>query len=269
MSTMDKRSTCPDPELLNALLDHELDAARVLHVERHVAECATCGPDFAGLQQISRLVRRAEVRYEAPEGLRDRILEAIATEPHRAAGSVPTAAPIRRALRQEWWRRSFLFPLAPAVGLLAAIALAVVLPRGERAHPGLTDEVVAGHVRSLMVDHLTDVASSDRHTVKPWFSGKVDFAPPVVDLADRDFRLTGGRLDYIGGRPVAALVYGRRAHVINVFVSPTGAIGPSTLTHDGFNVVRWHAGDLTFWAVSDLNPKELEEFGAQFRQRTP
>ena len=120
----------------------------------------------------------------------------------------------------------------------------------------------------MMLDHLVDVPSSDQHTVKPWFNGKLDFAPPVVDLANRDFPLAGGRLDYIGGRPVAALVYGRRAHVINVFVSTAAPGGPATLTHGGYNVVRWQSDDLTFWAVSDLNLRELEEFGTAFRDRT-
>ena len=134
--------------------------------------------------------------------------------------------------------------------------------------PLVEDEIVAGHVRSLLANHLTDVATSNQHVVKPWFNGRIDFSPPVVDLAATGFPLVGGRVDYIGGRVVAALVYRRSGHAINLFVWPaeTPPEGPSQ--HDGYNLLRWSAGGLAYWAISDLNPEELRDFESQFRRAT-
>jgi anti-sigma factor RsiW len=137
----------------------------------------------------------------------------------------------------------------------------------------VSDEVVASHVRSLLVDHLTDVATSDQHTVKPWFNGKIDFAPPVVDLAREGFPLAGGRVDYIGGRVVAALVYKRQSHVINLFVWPASSDGATatvrtTASRDGYNLENWRVGGLNFWAVSDGNADDLARFRDAFSNQT-
>ena len=155
--------------------------------------------------------------------------------------------------------------------LAAVIALSIVpLLRRPLTTDLLVDEIVSGHVRSLMADHLTDVASSDKHTVKPWFDGKLDFSPAVVDLADHGFPLVGGRLDYLRNRSVAALVYARQKHFINLFVWPStrdGGVGEPKLSRHGFNVIHWKASEMTYWAVSDLNPAELEEFAGLIRER--
>jgi anti-sigma factor RsiW len=134
----------------------------------------------------------------------------------------------------------------------------VLTPVADRA--SMSDEILASHVRSLLVDHLTDVATSDQHTVKPWFNGKIDFAPPVVDLAGEGFPLVGGRVDYIGGRVVAALVYRRQAHIINVFVWPAAAGAPTSSSRDGYNIRSWSEGGLTWWAVSDASAADVGRF---------
>ena len=159
--------------------------------------------------------------------------------------------------------------------LALAASLAVValgswtLARQRAAVDALADDVLASHVRSLMPGHLTDVPSSDQHTVKPWFNGRLDFSPPVYDFAGRGYPLLGGRIDYVGGQPVAALVYGRRQHMINVFLWPAArgsAGGPATRTRQGYHELHWTTGDYTYWVVSDLGLAELQEFAQLLRQ---
>jgi anti-sigma factor RsiW len=153
---------------------------------------------------------------------------------------------------------------AIAASIVIIFALGWIATReGYSAKDLLVREIVSSHVRSLMASHLTDVPSSDQHTVKPWFQGQLDFSPPVKDLSKEEFVLAGGRVDYISDRPIAALVYEHRKHVINLFIwpsTPDSATSPAALSRQGYHLIHWTEGGLTYWAVSDLNEKELDEF---------
>jgi len=214
---------------------------------------------------LAGVIRRHATRYTAPPGLAARIGAALddaaRADVTRAEAGTPPAArvvPFRSTAR---WR---------PVALAASFVLAIVLSSGTtwyvtaaKQQDQIAEEVVASHVRSMLADHLTDVASSDQHTVKPWFSGKLDLSPPVIDLASQGYPLVGGRLDYLNQRQVAALVYRHQQHIINVFVWTQTNTAPAPRPPaeiQGYNLRRWQEGDLTFWAISDLNPAELDEF---------
>ena len=240
--------TCDHVELeLDAYVDGELARESMNAVHDHVNGCTTCGGRVAERQALRRLLRAAPY-FDAPERLRARV----------SAGTVRSTSTHR-----------FITWASAAAVLVLAVALGAALVRSRTAGNTVTaGDVVDGHVRSLMADHLFDVRSTDQHTVKPWFLGRLDFAPPVVDLAAAGFPLVGGRLDYIGGRPVAALVYQRQKHTINLFVSPQpggagGGIDSQSIR--GFHVRHWTRDAMTFWAVSDLNDAELTEFARALR----
>jgi anti-sigma factor RsiW len=240
-----------DEAELGAFFDGELDAMAMRRMEAHLATCPDCADEADRTRAIRAMLKKSDVSYKAPEKFEAEMARVLA---RRSSG-----------VRQARLKSSFAFwrdwgsALATAASV-AAIALWFV--PGMRDDP-LSRDLVADHVRSLMADHLTDVATSDRHTVKPWFAGKTAFSPPVVDLADQGFPLVGGRLDYAGGHPVAALVYKHKLHVINVFVWAPGPDKPETASaatsRDGYNLLRWETGGLVFAAVSDLNAQELEE----------
>jgi len=236
--------------LVHAHLDGELDLMRQVEIDDHVHQCQACRAIYDSQQMLQSALRADGMYFTAPPRLERRVRAAV----HSAA------TPTRR------WH----VPLSPWFGVAAAAAAIVIVaviarPIVSQRMGGdqIAQEVLSAHIRSLMASHLTDVPSSDQHTVKPWFAGKLDFSPPVVDLKDVGFALVGGRLDYVQNRPVAALAYRRGEHVINLFVWPSrsNADVPETFDgHQGYNAISWTRDHTTFWAVSDLNAAELREF---------
>jgi anti-sigma factor RsiW len=220
-------------------VDEELDLARSVEVERHLAVCTDCAAQVQGLRKLRSAIARNAPYYTAPADLRKRVKRLIP-----------------RPKRRLFWTMAW----APAAAALAA-SLATVLIIGVRPSNTVEQEIVASHYRSLLANHLTDVASSDRHTVKPWFTGKLDFGADVFDLSGAGFPLAGGRLDYIDGRTVAGLVYNRRLQVINVFVWPEmgSARAPRSDSARGYNVVHWSVAGMAWWAVSDVSATDLKE----------
>jgi anti-sigma factor RsiW len=255
-------AVCADKELqLNAWLDGELDAANALALETHVEECDGCRAELRRLRELRTRLAEPGTRFSAPPQLHARIraaLDAAADRPATAGSPTSrTARPVRTVRR--WTAIGALGSLAAAVALTAVL----FVPNSQ-----IEDQLVASHVRSLLADHLLDVATSDRHVVKPWFNGKIDFAPPIIELAPDGFPLAGGRLDYVDGRVVAAVVYRRRQHVINVFAWPSsGVMAPTTTHDDGYTLIRWAQGGLQFWAISDVDATELAHFRDVFAQR--
>jgi anti-sigma factor RsiW len=243
--------TCDEAEILvHALIDGELDAGHARDVEAHVATCPRCTAEVAAVREMHKAIGSADLRYTAPVALRRRI-----------EASLPQAeVPSRRAVLRG-------FAMGSAVSAIAATGLvAIVLRSDDEAR--ITSEIVSAHLRSLQAGHLTDVLSTDQHTVKPWFNGRLDVAPPVIDLTALGFTLIGGRLDYVDARPVGAIVYRRRLHVINLFVAQTASTetrAARTETFQGFNVRSWSEGGLHYWAVSDIAADELAEFSDKFQ----
>jgi anti-sigma factor RsiW len=247
-------------ELLDGYVDSELDVVTTLQLERHLKECASCRALCHRYEQFTRGLQAHVPCFEAPAGLEVRIrtkLGLSASSATRAAGSAFAD-----------WRRWAV--AASLIGVLVLTGTLLMLLKRRGGPEILAEEVVSSHIRSLMANHLSDVVSTDQHTVKPWFSGKLDFAPLVKDLAPEGFPLTGGRLDYLDDRSVAALVYKRRQHTINLFIwpSPNSDLEPQALTIKGFNIVHWTQGHMTYWSISDLNGAELGEF-ARDLQRNP
>src|ERR1700735_124580 len=237
--------------LLDGYFDGELDLVRNLEFEEHVKSCARCAQELQAQQGLRDSLRAANLYERAPESLRARIRAALPAE----ARPQPIVMPRRPVL--EW--------LAVAAAVLIAVFLgARVLPNiGGQSRSLVAEETVGSPIRSMQPGHLYDVESTDQHTVKPWFDGKLDFAPPVMDLKDKGFPLVGGRLDYVDHRNIAALVYQRQKHFINVFVWPEeskAAKLPEAQTMQRYQLVSWSHDGMDFCAVSDLNAAELRQF---------
>ena len=242
--------------LLHAYSDGELDAAKSVEFEQHVQGCTGCKQALENLSVLKNAIGTAAPRFKAPANLRQGILA--------AARQVTTTEQPRAARTWRW--NTLNTGLAMAASVIIGFFIALQMnPRENKALP--IGELASAHVRSLLATHLMDVVSTDQHTVKPWFDGKLDFAPPVNDLAAKGYPLIGGRLDYIGGRTVAALVYKKEKHFINLFIWPsTSSPGAWRRTRvNGYNLVNWNTPDMTFWAVSDMNPGDLQEFAEMSR----
>ncbi len=251
---------CEEARLfVDGYVDGELDLVQSMESERHFDSCSGCRALLEQRQMLSRAVRIHTPYFETPPGLADRIRSRI--------GQPVKKAPERTG-PTSWLGWRFAAIAASLLVLVAAAAISVEFLKRPSATEMVAHEVVASHIRSLMANHLADVVSSDQHTVKPWFAGKLDFAPMVKDLASDGFPLTGGRLDYLDGRPVAALVFRRHRHVINLFIWPASSSdsGLKSLSLKGYNVIHWTKSNTAYWAVSDLNSSELAEF-ARDQQR--
>jgi anti-sigma factor RsiW len=242
--------TCPEvAHLLEPFLDGELAASASASLQAHLATCAACRRRLLALESLGRLVRRAPY-HVAPDRLRARLL----------------ATPKRTRFTPTLLAWAATVTVAASLGGVMAVRSARS-PYAVEIAASLAEDVVGGHVRAMMGEHLFDVRSTDQHTVKPWFLGKLDFSPPVEDLAASGFPLVGGRLDYLASRPVAALVYRRRQHTINLFVWPSEqATAADSRSIRGFQVQHWTRGGMTFWAASDLNEVELAQFAELLRR---
>jgi anti-sigma factor RsiW len=258
---------CAEWELmLHGFMDGELDSAHSLQFEQHLAMCSQCTNQLERFQALKQVVSQNGVRWQTPDHVRAQVLAAVSREAATHARSAAT--PERRESERQFSVLGFIkqWMFVPSLAALAASLFLVIAPIHDRSP--IEDEIVASHVRSLLVNHLTDVTTSNQHTVKPWFNGKIDFSPPVVDLASQGFPLVGGRVDYIGGRVVAALIYRRNAHLINVFVWPASPAAAITASRDGYNMDNWSQDGLTFWAVSDASADDVNRFRETFSEQT-
>jgi anti-sigma factor (TIGR02949 family) len=235
---------------IDAYVDHELNATAALEIERHLNECPECRTVYQTYGRVRGSVKTKLPYFQAPKHLSQRVRGRLEREQHAS-------------VRGNWFDAKHSWALA--AGVLILLGLGFLLVRNALSRDGaqlLAEEAVASHIRSLMANHLVDVISSDQHTVKPWFNGKLDFAPVVEDLSSRGFPLVGGRLDYLNERPVAALVYKRRQHSINLFIWPSAKAGSRVeiVTIRGYHVAHGVQSQMAYWAVSDLNSNELTKF---------
>ena len=266
-------------ELLPGYLDEELSLSEALEIQRHLDSCEECAQVLAQHRDVSAQLRAAQLRMDAPPELVKRIEAAL---PGRSApwarvgerfkrwGSSNSRSSSSRWLTWPTWATAGVM-VASVAALSVSMSLYLAVPSSEDR---LTQEVVDDHIRSLQFNHLSDVISTDKHTVKPWFNGKLDFAPPVIDLVQQGYPLIGGRLDYVDGRTVAVMVYRYKLHPINLYVWPSNGSGigidrqlrePAIHERQGYHLAHWSAGGMTYWAITDAGEGELRGFVTNLR----
>jgi anti-sigma factor RsiW len=245
-------------EFLDAYLDNELELMAATQFDRHLTGCASCRARYEQYREMHRAVQGSMEYFRAPEDFAQKLRTNLfpGTQEEKTVGHEWFPG-------WQWW--------AAAACLLAVLLIGVTLFRRivNRAPAELiAQQVVSSHIRSLQAGHLSDVVSTDQHTVKPWFTGKLDFAPSVKDLSSQGFPLAGGRLDYLDNRAVAALVYKRRQHTINLFLWPSSNpdSAPRFVSIKGFNVVHWTRSQMAYWAVSDVNAADLAQFARDLQE---
>ena len=244
--------------LLHGYLDGELDAVRSAEFERHLENCSQCAAQLSAQESLRTALKSAQLYEKAPAGLAQKIGRQI----DAAAKTTETPRPFWAAGWLQWWRMTTALATAVIVASVAYLGVTKLLAVRNGPQTAIVAEAVDAHIRSLQPGHLADVISTDQHTVKPWFDGKLDYIPPVKDEAENGYPLMGGRLDALGGRSVAALVYGRRKHLINVFAWPASdnEAGPRMQgSHTGYQWIYWQKGGLEFCAVSDVSEADLRE----------
>jgi anti-sigma factor RsiW len=248
--------TCEETQLLlDAYVDGELDRRAMRAIDIHLQGCAHCASILASLQSLVSAVKRAALTFKAPPHLKAMVQADI----QLADSSV------RRSFAHWHWAGT-------AAAVLLAVALILILSAPATKPPleaQLVGEIISSHARSMMANHLTDIPSSDTHNVKPWFAGKLDYSPPAKDLSAQGFPLIGGRMDYLENRPVAALVYSRNQHLINLFVWPVDESRTMPETRSavrGYNLIHWTRDGMTFWLISDLESAQLSECAGLLRK---
>jgi anti-sigma factor RsiW len=256
---MDRQSCQDFRKLIHGYADGELGVSEAVDLERHLATCAACAQELRNIQKLRSALKSPSLYYEMPKGLEQKIRSTIRKEQKSS---------------QSLWSR-FLTLQKTAALVAAAIIAAFSFELGSNLHSnlgrfgahGVAQEVISEHVRSLQAQHLLDVVSSDQHTVKPWFTGKLDFSPKVKDLKEQEYPLIGGRLDYLSGHTVAAIVYRRHGHVINLFTWPEQRENQSlrSESHQGFNLIQWSENGMQYWVIPDLNSAELQQFVSLYR----
>jgi anti-sigma factor RsiW len=249
--------TCPEAEpLLHARLDNELDMASSASIDLHLSDCRACAAQYAALENLRAEITAADLAYTP----------AIAFERKLSAQVLEEKKSPLRLWSGNWFNTSVVAAAAIAV-VLAVVSIPVL--RTNRETDAVAGEILDNHLRALQAVHQVDVPSSDQHTVKPWFQGKTAFSPPVPDLTKEDFILIGGRLEVIHQQPAAAIVYRRRQHVIDLYVSPSAAADSKTELRDldGYHLLRWTRNNMSYWAVSDVDPTDLRTFANLIRAR--
>ena len=242
-------------ELIEALVDQELDPSRAAEVQQHLSQCRICSELLVRVERQKEEIRSLTPSYAAPPALHRSLGEALRRE---AAGRQ------RPPASRDPWRLS---AIAASILLCLSVGWNLAGPRQRSAaRDTLAGDVLSNHVRSMMGTHLLDVPSSDQHTVKPWFNDKLDFSPQVKDLSAQGFPLAGGRLEYMGGKSVAALVYRRRQHIVNLFTWPSAPESQMQLSRQGYNLLHWSDAGMSYWAVSDIPSSELEQFREAYRK---